>query len=82
MDLPTRVTQLEAVAEKTSVQLVALEKDVAVIRSNYATKEDIAQLRGELYKAINDQTWKMIMWMTGISTALVAATFFIARFVK
>ena len=70
-----RVAKLEALAEKTGEQLTAINKDLAVVRSNHATRED-------LHKAMNDQTWKIITWMTGISTALVAATFFLARFVK
>lgn len=48
-----------------------------------ATKEDLARevggLRGEFYKAMNDQTWKIITWTTGLGAALVAITFFIAR---
>lgn len=77
-----RVAKLEALAEKTGEQLTAINKDLAVIKSNYATREDIATLRGDVHRLINEQTWKIITWMTGISTGLVAATFFLAKFVK
>ena len=36
---------------------------------------------GNLHKTINDQTWKLITWTTGLGAALVAATCFLARHV-
>ena len=81
-DMEARVAKLEALAEKTGERLGVIEKDVAIIKSNYATREDIAALRGDVHKIVNEQTWKIIAWMSGISTGLVAATFFVAKFVK
>ena len=81
-DMETRVAKLEALAEKTSERLGAIERDVAVLRTqsvHYATKEDIAALRGDVYKIVNEQTWKINTWTTGIGTALIAATYLIAR---
>jgi hypothetical protein len=66
-----RLSRLEALAEETSARLTALGQDVAVIRSNYATRED-------LYQAINAQTWRLVTFVCGFGTALVAATYFIA----
>ena len=80
--MEVRVANFEALAEKTGERLGVIERDVAVIKSNYATREDLQAAKADLHKAMNDQTWKIITWMTGISTALVAATFFLARFVK
>jgi hypothetical protein len=57
--------------EKVEARLTALERDVAIIRSNYVTKED-------LHKEINAQTWRLITFVCGFGTALVAATYFIA----
>lgn len=60
-----------------------LERDVAVIKSNYATKEDLQALGRTFEKSLSEQTWKIIGWGTGVmatvSTALVAAAFYIAR---
>ena len=44
--------------------------------------EALALSRADLHKIVNEQTWKIITWMTGVSTGLVAATFFVAKFVK
>jgi flavorubredoxin len=66
-----RFDRTEKLAEQIAGHLAALERDVAVIRSNYATKED-------LHKEINAQTWRLVTFVCGYGTALVAATYFIA----
>lgn len=71
-DMEARIAQLEKLAERTGERLTAIERDIAVMRGNYATKED-------LHKTINEQTWKLITWTTGLGAALVAITFFLAR---
>lgn len=58
-DMELRVTKLEGLAEKTGERLAALEKDVAVIKSNYATKADIAEAKNSI-----------IMWV--VSAILLA----------
>jgi hypothetical protein len=70
-EMDERLSRLETLAEENSARLTALEQDVAVIRSNYATKDD-------LYQAINAQTWRLVTFVCGFGTALVAATYFIA----
>lgn len=39
---------MELLAEKTSDRLYVLERDVAIIKANGATKTDIAELKAEL----------------------------------
>jgi hypothetical protein len=56
--------------ERVEARLTALERDVAIIRANYVTKED-------LQKVINAQTWRLVTFVCGFGTALVAATYFI-----
>lgn len=80
--MDARVAKLETIAEKTVERLGAIERDLAVIKSDYATKADIHAVKAELYKAISDQTWKLITWTTGLGAAMVAITFFIARNVR
>jgi hypothetical protein len=72
MDIESRLVAMENDMSK-------VKTDLAVILSNYATKQDIAELRAELrvefQKEINALTWKMY----GFGTVLVAAVYFIAR---
>ena len=58
-DMEARVAKLETLAEKTSERIAAIEKDVAVIKSNYATKADIAEAKNSI-----------IMWV--VSAILLA----------
>lgn len=69
MDIAERVGKLES-------SMTSVMTDVAVIRSNYATRED-------LHKEISSQTWKFVTYTTSmfvtVSSALVAASYFIAK---
>lgn len=58
-NMEARVSKLESIAEKTSDRLAALEKDVAVIKSNYSTKADVAEAKNSV-----------IMWV--VSAILLA----------
>jgi len=69
---------MEARVKKLEDDLSAMKSDVAVIRSNYATKEDMAKLGVAMHAEINAQTWKLVTFVCGFGTALVAATYFIA----
>ncbi|CBJ80369.1 hypothetical protein [Xenorhabdus bovienii] len=62
-EMETRVKKLEEYVHSIKV-------DLAVIKSNYATKEDIASVRVEVQKAIANQT----KWIaaTLIATASIA----------
>lgn len=58
-----RVAKLEALAEKTGERLAALDRDLAVIKSNYATREDVAALRGEMKAAVAEAKNSIILWV-------------------
>lgn len=74
-----RVKKLEELVHKAVERIVNIERDVAVVRSNYATKEDMAKLGVAMQAEINTQTWKLVTFVCGFGTALVAATYFIAK---
>lgn len=66
-----RIQKLEAWAEKTSDRIAAIERELGIIRSNYATKED-------LHRELHSLTWKVI----GAIAVLCAAVFWMARNVQ
>jgi hypothetical protein len=70
---------METETDKIEVRLGALERDVAVIKSNYVTKED-------LHRELNAQTWRLITFVTTFvcvfNGLLVSATYFIATHAK
>lgn len=66
-----RVVRLESVAENTSEHLATIERDVAVIRSNYATKADMAASEATILK-----------WMIGTAITLVSLAFAAAKIIN
>jgi hypothetical protein len=66
---------MEARVKALEDSMSLLRTDVAVVRSNYASRED-------LHKELGSQTWKIIGWVTGLSAGLVAAVYFVATHVK
>lgn len=46
--MEARIAKLEALADKTIERLGALERGVAVIKSNYATKPDILEAKNSI----------------------------------
>lgn len=76
------MTILEQRVEKLERSYLAIEKDLAVIKSNYATKADLANLKAELSAdfstAITGQTWKIVTFMVataGLSLAVARYLF-------
>ena len=47
-DMEARIAKLEALAEKTSERLAAIEKDMAVVKSNYSTKADVLESKNSV----------------------------------
>lgn len=64
--METRVAKLEAIAEKTTERLGSIERDLAVIKSNYATKADVLSTKAD----IADAKSGVIMWV--VSAVLLA----------
>lgn len=68
--MDARLTKLESIAEKTQDRLASIEQDVAVIKSNYATKADISALESTLLK-----------WFIATAVTMTGLAFTIAKFV-
>lgn len=64
--MEARIEKLESLGETVVERLRALERDIAVIKSNYATKADIAEVRGSICDAKNS----IITWV--VSAILLA----------
>lgn len=63
--LEKRVKQLED-------ELASIRTDIAVIKSNYSTKEDIASVRIEVHQSISAQTKWLAATMIGITGLAMA----------
>jgi hypothetical protein len=66
---------MEAESEKIHERLAALERDVAVIKSNYVTKAD-------LHREMNAQTWRFVTFVAVLNSFLVGAIYFLAAHFK
>ena len=71
--------RLEDVARAVSARLVRIETRLDATASKAELADAAGGIRAELHKAINEQTWKLITWTTGLGAALVGAAYFIAR---
>lgn len=47
-EMEARIVKLEALADKTVERLGTLERDLAVIKSDYATKADISETKNSI----------------------------------
>ena len=47
-----------------------------------ATKSDLHELGMTIHQEINTQTWKLVTFVCGFGTTLVAATYFLATHAK
>lgn len=73
--MEARISALEAANFETRDRLIKIETRM----DSLASKEDVALTRAALQDAINSQTWRLITFVCSFGTALVAATYFIAK---
>lgn len=67
----TRIVKLELAVEKILERLFGVERDVAVIRSNCAAKEDLAALEARILK-----------WFVGTAITLASVAFAAAKWIN
>ena len=76
--METRTSSLELLAEKTLERITALEVNLAVVKSNYATKEDIASLKEDIAKLETT----LLKWLVGTAVTIASLAFTAARFIS
>ena len=77
-DVRDRLTRIEVKLEHC-----ATREDVALMRSEVALiRTEVALQGAKMQEAMGVLTWRIIGLVTGVSTALVAATYFLARSVS
>ena len=68
-DQPPPTDDMEARIAKLEAALPQMQQDVAIIKSNYATKEDIARLETQ----ISRMETRMVKWVIGALAGSLAA---------
>jgi hypothetical protein len=83
--MEARIAALEQANLETRDRLARIETRL----DSVATKADLVGLHGDmqsmrvaLHQEINAQTWKLVTFVCSFGTALVAATYFIAKHVS
>lgn len=75
--MEARISALEAANLETRDRLIKIETRMEAL----ASKEDVLLSTTALQAAINSQTWRLITFVCSFGTALVAASYFIAKYV-
>lgn len=75
--METQTSSLVLLAGKTLERVTALEVDLAVIKSNYATKEDVARIKEDIAKS----EVTLLKWFIGTAVTLTGLAFAAARFI-
>ena len=76
--METRTSSLELLSEKTLERVTVLEVNLAVVKSNYATKEDIARLKEDIAKL--EAT--LLKWFVGTAVTIASFDFVVAKFIN
>ena len=69
--MENRILNLVSINQNILDRLSALEADLAVVKSNYATKEDLAKIEGTLLK-----------WFIGTAVVISCIAFTAAKFIN
>ena len=70
------VAELRAGQIALQSTVTTLQVDVAGIKgtmTQFATHAEVERVRSELFKALETQTWRLLIWMTAVSSGLVGA---------
>lgn len=78
--MEARIAKLEHLAEQTADHLAALERDIAVIKSNYATKADVVEVKSDIsFIKLNYATKADMLEMKNSIIIWVVSAFFLSQ---
>lgn len=89
--MEARIIKLELAVEKILERLFTVERDVAVIRSNYATKDDLAAVQRDVaimrsnYATREDLTaleTRILKWFVATAITLAGVAFAAAKWIN
>ncbi|MGS1071688.1 hypothetical protein [Burkholderia glumae] len=75
--MEARIAALEAANIENRDRLARIETRLDQV----ATKSDLGDMKAALHQEINAQTWRLVTFVCGFGTALVAAAYFVAKYV-
>lgn len=76
------MSDLERRVRKLEDDVSAIKQDVAIMKSNYATREDLAKEIGSVKTAIAESTTTQIKWFIATICTIVGLIVMVMRFVK
>ncbi|MRW88447.1 hypothetical protein GJ699_00415 [Duganella sp. FT80W] len=81
LDLQKQLQEVRDAQAATQASIGILQNDVNWVKETYATKAQVESIRSELYRALEKQTWRLFAGSSAVCSALVYATYYIARYV-
>lgn len=69
--MESRAAKIENDIVEMKGDIAAMKVDIAIIQATFASKDD-------MHREISALTWRLVTFVCGFGTALVAATYFIA----
>ena len=75
--MEARLAALEATSLETRDRLARIETRL----DDVATKKDLSDIQVDIRREINAQTWRLVTYVCSFGTALVGATYFVAKYV-
>jgi hypothetical protein len=75
--MEARLAALEAANLETRDRLARIETRL----DDVATKKDLSDIQVDIHREINAQTWRLVTFVCSFGTALVGATYFVAKYV-
>lgn len=80
--METRIEKLEQFVDESRTELRAIDVQLTKIETRLDAFSTSFATKADLHREINAQTWKLVTFVCGFGTALVAATYFVITHAK